>query len=766
MKQNLLTGSFFVFAVLVLLAAPRVFQTSRAFATGEAAYQHPFQNPDLPIEERVSNIISLMTLDEKIACLGTNPAVPRLGIKGSHHVEGLHGLAQGGPGKWGRPNVVPTTTFPQAIGLGETWDPAIVRIAAAAEGVEARYVFQSEKYHQGGLVVRAPNADLGRDPRWGRTEECYGEDPFFNGTMVVAFVKGLQGDDPNYWLAASLLKHFLANSNEDTRDRSSSDFDDRLLREYYSVPFRMGIVEGGARAFMAAYNAHNGIPMTVNPILEDIAVKEWGQDGIICTDAGGMRLMVEGHKYYADLGQAAAGSIKAGISQFLDRYPDAVRDALKRDLLREADIDRVIRKNFRVMIKLGLLDPPARVPYASIGGGGEPWLSESNKSLARLVTQKSIVLLKNSDGLLPLNNGTMKSIAVIGPRAGEVLLDWYSGTPPYVITPLEGIKSKAGPGVKVGYADGSDVAAAVEIARASDVAIVCVGNHPNGGYNSRWAEVSVPSEGREAVDRKSITLEQEELIKQIYKANPKTVVVLVSSFPYAINWTQANVPAILHMTHNSQEQGNALADVLFGDYNPAGRLVQTWPVSLDQLPLLMDYNIRHGRTYMYFKGRPLYPFGYGLSYTTFAYSNLRTKTATFDAKGSRRAAFRLPASAGSFPLEVSVDVKNTGKRAGEEVVQMYVRYPTSAVERPAKQLVGFKRVALAAGQTKTVTMELKAEQIAYWDSSEKRFVVEGVARKPAGRSTSNQTTSGAERAKIEILIGSSSENIRLTRTVP
>ena len=220
------------------------------------------------------DLVARLTVDEKIACLGTNPNVPRLGIKGTGHSEGLHGLALGGPGGWGRPKPIPTTQFAQEIGMGETWDPELVRLAGGVEGYEARYISQSEKTHRGGLVIRAPNADLGRDPRWGRTEECFGEDPFFNGTMVTGMVKGLQGDDPKYWLTASLMKHFLANSNEDGRGGSSSDFDARLLREYYSVPFRMGVIEGGARAYMAAYNAMNKIPMTVNPILREITMKK------------------------------------------------------------------------------------------------------------------------------------------------------------------------------------------------------------------------------------------------------------------------------------------------------------------------------------------------------------------------------------------------------------------------------------------------------------------------------------------------------------
>jgi len=444
-------------------------------------------------------------------------------------------------------------------------------------------------------------------------------------------------------------------------------------------------------------------------------------------------------------------SVKAGINQFLDRYPEAVGGAINRGLLTEADIESVIKGNFRVMIKLGLLDPPSQVPYSGIGSSSEdPWFSEKHKALARVVTQKSIVLLKNSGGLLPLNKSKLKSIAVIGPRANEVLLDWYSGTPPYVVTPLDGIKSKVGPDVIVNYAEDNDRGEAARIAASSDVAIVCVGNHPTGGYNARWQEVSAPSEGREAVDRKSITLEQEELIKQVFQANPKTIVVLISSFPYAINWTQENVPAIVHMTHNSQEEGNALADVLFGDYDPGGRLVQTWPRSLDQLPPLMDYDIRNGRTYMYFKGEPLYPFGHGLSYTTFAYSKLRTSKGFLSAGGS---------------IKVTVNVKNTGTRAGEEVVQMYVSYPGSAVQRPIRELKGFKRVALQAGQTKPVTIELEASQLAYWDSTRQAFVIEGSRIPGSNISGSKQSKAASEKSRIEIMMGSSSGDIKLTSSI-
>jgi beta-glucosidase len=689
---------------------------------------YPFENPNLPIEDRVNNIVSLMTLEEKISCLSTDPNVLRLGIKGSRHIEGLHGVALGGPGGWGRDNPVPTTQFPQAIGMAETWDTDIIKQAGEIEGYEARYTFQ--KLNRGALVVRAPNADLGRDPRWGRTEECYGEDPYFNGTLVVTFVKGLQGDNPKYWQTAALMKHFLANSNENDRGKSSSNFDERLLREYYSVPFRMGVVEGGSRAYMASYNAYNGIPCTVQPILKDITVKEWGQDGIICTDAGAYKNLVTRHRYYLEMDMAAAACIKAGINQFLDRYREGINEALKNKLLTEADIDNVIKGNYRVMIRLGLLDPPDTNPYANIGrtDAQAPWLTDKHKQFVRLITQKSIVLLKNANNLLPLDKDKLKSVAVIGPRADEVLLDWYSGTPPYTISPFEGIKNKLAGRATVRLAIDDTNNAAVNLAKESDVVIVCVGNHPT--CDANFGNCPNPGEGKEAVDRKTITLSQEELIKKVYRANPNTVVVLISSFPYAIIWTQHNVPAIIHMTHNSQELGNALADVLFGDYNPAGRLVQTWPRSLDQLPPMMDYDIRDGRTYMYFKGEPLYPFGYGLSYTTFKYTNMRTSSDSIPENGR---------------ITVSVDISNTGSLAGDEVVQMYVKHLGSEVQRPLKELKGFRRITLQPNETKTVQIQLKAESLAYWNTDTQRFVV--------------------ERDKIKIMLGGSSAQTRIEKTV-
>jgi beta-glucosidase len=354
----------------------------------------------------------------------------------------------------------------------------------------------------------------------------------------------------------------------------------------------------------------------------------------------------------------------------------------------------------------------------------EPWLSKEHKQLALEVTQKTIVLLKNINNALPLNKTNIKNIAVIGSLSDTVMLDWYSGTPPYRVTPLQGIKNAVGKNASVKYAFDNTDDRAVKLAKSADVAIVIVGNDPT--CSAGWAQCPVASDGKEAIDRKAIDLEQEALVKKVFEANPNTIVVLMSSFPYSINWTQATVPAILHMTHNSQETGNALASVLFGDYNPAGRLVQTWPTSIEHLPEMMDYDITKGRTYMYSKHKALYPFGFGLSYSSFTYSNLKLSSKSLNTSGH---------------ITVSVDISNTGTYNGDEVVQLYVSHLNSKVVRPQKELKSFSRVHIKTGETKTVNLILKAEDLAYWNESLHAFEV--------------------EKNQIKVMVGSSSEDLRL-----
>lgn len=699
-------------------------------------FKYPFQNPNLPAEKRIDNILSLMTIDEKIDCLGVQTAVPRLGIPSYGGSEGIHGVVQRGD-QQGDHSRITTTQFPQPPGMGATWDPALVREAAAVEGREARFISQTPKYGRTILMLWGPQLNLARDPRWGRLEEVYGEDPFFDGTMGVAFIHGLQGDNPKYWQAASLMKHFMGYSLEDGRANSNAQFDQRLFWEYYSVPFRMGFLQGGSKGVMASYNAWNGTPMAINPILRNIVIDKWGAD-VISSDGGAVTNLVKQFKRFPTQQQAVVACLKAGINQFLDKYKDETKAAVQQGQITEAEIDDLLRPKFRITLKLGLLDPPRMVPYTSIKNSPEPWQTNQDRSVSLKMALESVVLLKNANHFLPLKKSSIKSIALIGPLANSVHWDWYGGIPPYAVTPLDAIQTELGSDVDVNYAPNNNNDAAVKAARSADVAIVVVGNDPTcGDMLHAWnADGSTkpcpdPSEGREGRDRTSIALQQESLVQQAYAANPRTIMILVSSFPYAINWSQAHLPAILHMAHSSQDEGTALAEVLFGDYNPGGHLVETWPVSLDQEPPMTDYNIRDGRTYMYFKGKPLYPFGYGLSYTTFRYSNINTSAPSLSKDGS---------------VSVTLDVTNTGSRAGDAVAQLYVSYPSSKVERPREELEGFQRVSLAPGETKTVTIPLKASQLAYWDVAHNGFVVES--------------------QPVKLMIGDSSADIKLSKTIP
>ena len=716
----------------VKLAAMIVAASVAPGLLAQAAF--PFRDTKLSDDQRIADLLSRLTLEEKINLMSDHPKIPRLGVVFSGQVEGLHGLALGGPAGWGGRGrqPVPTTTFPQEKGLGATWDPELLKKIGSLEGYEARYYYQNPVFDRGGVVVRAPNADLSRDPRWGRTEESYGEDPFLVGTLTVAFAQGLQGPDPKHWQAGSLMKHFLANENEDGRTHSSSDFDERLFREYYSVPFRMGFEEGGSRAVMAAYNSWNGIPMMIHPVLKDVMIREWGNDGLICTDGGALGLLITSHKSFPDKEHGAAAAVKAGINHFLDTYKDDLAQAVKDGLVSEAEIDTSLKNLLRLYLRLGEMDPPDADPYAKIGretaGELPPWERDSSKALARQATDESIVLLKNDSNTLPLDRAKLKTIAVIGPWIDQVLQDWYSGTWPYSVTILDGIREAAGPKVKVLFADGSDAAEAAKLARAAAVAIVVVGNHPE--CNAGWDQCPTPSNGKEDVDRKTIALEQETLVKQVFAANPRTIEVLRSSFPYAIGWSQQNLPAIVHMVHNSQEEGHGLADVLFGDYSPAGRLTQTWPTGDAQLLPIMDYNLLDGRTYLYSKEKPLYAFGYGLSYTTFSYEGLSLNSLKMDGNGA---------------VNVTIKVKNSGIRASDEVVQMYVQHLGSAVPRPQLELKGFKRVRIEAGAEQEVTLQLRARDLAYWDAASHAWLV--------------------EKEQVRVLAGGASDNLPVSSIV-
>lgn len=679
-----------------------------ASTTGIIHAQNVFNNPAINEEQRLDDLIARMTLDEKVDALGNNTQVPRLGIQASGSVEGLHGIVLGGPTYGDRANT-PTTGFPQAYGLGETWDTDLLHRVATYISTENRYLFQNAKYRKSGLIMWTPNVDLGRDPRWGRTEECYGEDAFLTSRLAVAFIKGIQGDHPKYWRNASLMKHFLSNSNEYGRTFSSSNYSDKLFREYYAYPFYKGVTEGGSQALMTAYNAYNGTPCIMHPVLRNIVMKEWGLNGTLLTDGGAFRLLLSDHKRFDnDRAAAAAACIKAGITKFLDEYKDAVYEALHRKLISVEDIEKAIRGNLRISLKLGLLDHAEDNPYAAIGVTDTiaPWSKPETKALVREATLKSIVLLKNQDHLLPLDRHKIKKIAVIGQRATEVLQDWYAGKPFYTVNVLDAIREEAGNDIEVRYVKTNRMDSARTVAAWADVAIVCVGNHPT--CNAGWEQAPVISEGKEAVDRQSLQLDQEDLLLQVAQTNPNTIGVLISSFPYAINRANQTVPALLHLTQCSQELGHAVSDVIFGHYNPAGRLTQTWVKNITDLPHMMDYDITHGRTYMYFKEKPLYPFGYGLSYTRFNYSGTTLNDRVIERGDTLRVCFNL---------------KNSGDMDGDEVVQLYVSARKHTDKDPIKQLKAFQRISLRKGETKKVELTVPYTELQVWDEKQSRFIL-------------------------------------------
>ncbi len=717
---------FFCIFVKNVNAMKKIFLCALAVcATGAYALNpdYSFRDTSLADSVRVERVLSQLTLEEKVGLLGTDLGVERLGIPHCGLVEGLHGLELGGPGSRDPERRRPTTIFPQAYGLGASWDTTLVRRVAEQASTEARYYTQTPKSVRRALVMLAPNADLARDPRWGRNEESYGEDPRLTAAMTVAKVRGLQGENPRYWRVASLMKHFLANSNEFGRDSSTSDFDERMFRDYYSYPFYKGVTEGGSRAFMAAYNSWNGIPMAMHPCLDSITRKEWGQNGIICTDGGALGLLIDAHRRFPTRAEGAAAIVKAGTGMFLDRYLDDVNEALERGLLTEAEIERAIRGNIFVALKLGLLDEPDEFagPYAAIGADTTavaPHERPEARALSREAVGRSAVLLKNS-GLLPLRLDKLRKVALIGPYADKVVQDWYGGMPPYTVTLRQALAEELEPlGVELLYATDNRMDSAVNIAREADVAIVMTGNHPF-GTRPDWKFCPVMSDGREAMDRRSLLLPDEEMLREVVRANPRTVLVLVSSFPYALGKGAEEVAAILHTTHCAQEQGHGLMDVLTGRVNPAGRTTQTWPRDILDLPPMMDYDIRNGHTYMYSKAEPLYPFGYGLSYTTFGYSDMK-------------------AGVRDGEVCVSFTLTNTGATDGDEVPQLYMRV---APGEPYK-LRSFARVAVPAGESRRVELRLPLDEAGDWRPAERDF------RLPKG-------------AKVDVAVGASSADLRL-----
>ncbi|MBO1332118.1 glycoside hydrolase family 3 C-terminal domain-containing protein [Streptomyces sp. VRA16 Mangrove soil] len=748
------------------------------------------------------------------------PAVPRLGIVAFRTgTEALHGVA--GLGK--------ATVFPQAVGLGATWDESLVRTVAEAVSTELRALHRHRTAPAGsgpnGLQVWSPVVNLLRDPRWGRNEEGYSEDSLHTARTATAYCRGLAGDHPVYLRTAPVLKHFLANNNEQDRSTTSSGLRPRVLHEYDLAAFRPAIASGAATGAMAAYNLVNGRPCHVSPLIER-ELRAWarptGHELFVVSDEGAPTNLVTPEHYFESHAEGHAAALKAGIDNFTDLREDSatvvgrLREALERGLIDEEDVNRAVRRQLQLRFRLGEFDPDLD-PYAGIGP--EVVDCPEHRALARRAAVESVVLLKN-DGLLPLDPARSRRIAVIGPHADTLYEDWYSGALPYQVGIATGLRAalaplggevvcvpgadrialrsrttgeplgkgafdvqewgdgvltlcEAGTGRYLGRADDGSLvaertvvknwfvdetfrlepvpddegdagdtvalrhvrtgcyaavdpadgsvrvtsddvmaaerwqrellhdgtAAARAAAASADAAIVVLGNHPM-------------INGRETEDRSDIALPetQEALLRTVAAVRPETALVVMSSYPYAVDWADAHLPAVLWTSHGGQETGHALASVLLGTSDPAGRLPQTWYRGDDELPHPLDYDvIKAGWTYQYHHATPLYPFGHGLSYADTTYRDLRLSADTMAQDGT---------------VDVSVTVTCSGSRPGSEVVQLYVRAPHARYQAPRLRLADFQKVRLEPGETRRLDFRLPAERFAHWDVVTGTFTVD------------------------------------------
>jgi beta-glucosidase len=712
------------FAAFVVLSVGRVL-------AAEAPTNAVYLDVNQPVDKRVADLISRLTLEEKAALLNhVGPTVQRFNIRADQWNQCLNGV------QWDRP----TTLFPSCLAMSATWDTNLVHETAAVLSDEARAIYNgwhldpnAPGQHKG-LIYRDPVINIERNPYWGRNHESWGEDPFLTGRMAVSYVQGLQGDDPHYLKIAATLKHFAVNNVETDRQKLNAVVSERMLHEYWLPHFHDAVIEGKACSLMASYNAINGTPNNINHwLLTDLLKGEWRHEGFVVSDLGGVRTMVQGHeKNQMTYEDAVAQSLMAGCDfsdkEFQDNIPPAVRDGK----LTEARLDDALTRVLRVRFRLGEFDPFDSVPYSKISP--DVINDAEHRAVALKVARESIVLLQNRGNLLPLDKSKLKNIAVIGPLADRIVLNNYNGKTGETVTALQGIKDRVAQGTEVSYAVGgvvsdpstrdkpldktAELQKAVELARKADVTIVIVGT-----------DRQIEQEGR---DRKTLGLagNQEELVEAVFAANPRTVVVEMSAGPLTVPWIAKNIPAMLQAWWPGEEGGHAIADVLFGDVNPAGRLPHTVYASEAQVPPVDEYDITKGFTYMYVNGDPLFPFGHGLSYTTFKYSGLKLSADKIMADGQ---------------VNIRLDVKNTGNRAGGEVVQFYVHEEKSSLKVPVKELRGFQRITLQPGEKQAVTFTLPAAKLAIWDETTHGFVVEPGA--------------------FDVMIGASSADIRLKARV-
>ncbi|HET6896762.1 MAG TPA: glycoside hydrolase family 3 C-terminal domain-containing protein, partial [Vicinamibacteria bacterium] len=663
-----------------------------------------------------------------------NKGLPRLGIPAwGGWNQTLHGV-------WSKE---PTTLFPIPTAMGATWDPALVRQVGDARSDEARALYNAKKdgpRSPHGLVYRSPVINISRDPRWGRIQEVFSEDPYLTGRMAVAYVKGLQGEDIAHLKVASTVKHFAVNNVEAGRQHLSAIVDERNLFDFWFPHWKAGFMEGKAQSVMSSYNAINGVPSAVNRwLLTDVLRGQWGFDGFVTDDLGAVQLLTSerpnepGHRFSEDPVVSTAAAIKAGNDSDDQEFEDNIPKAVQRGLLTMSDVDKALANVLRVGFRLGAFDPETpydRIPMSVVR-------SEEHLALSLKVAQASLTLLSNRSAsstpaapgttppsFLPLKKDEIKTVAVIGPAGDQ---DYptgnYYGTPARKVGVAMGLRELLGSGALVSYEKGADfvgpadpesMAKAVALAKRSDVVVLCLGT-----------SLQVEAEGR---DRRDLTLPgaQQQLLEAVFGANPKVALVLMNAGPLGVGWAHDRLPAILAAWFPGEVGGTAIARALFGLDNPGGKLPYTVYANLDGVPPQNEYDVSKGYTYQYFKGVPLYPFGHGLSYTRFRFSNLRLSEATIAPSGS---------------VDVSFDLTNVGDRAGDEVAQLYTHQVKSRSYQPIRTLRAFRRVTLQPNETRRVTFTLKAAELAWYQGG--------------------SIGSAVEPGVFDVAVGASSDNLRL-----
>ncbi len=686
-----------------------------------------WKDPNARVEDRVEDLLSKMTLDEKISYCGSAiKGIDRLDIPSFvWYGEALHGLKA-----WN------CTQFPQNNAMGSTWNPDLMFDVATAISNEARAL---KNMGQKEVMMFAPTVNMARDPRWGRNEECYSEDPHLMSEIARMYIRGMQGNDPKYVKTVTTVKHYVANNIDTRREYSHSLVRRKDLYEYYFPAYKTCIVDEEATGIMTGLNGVNGVPCSANGwLVNGVLRNEWGFKGYVIADWAAIQGIEKRMRFAETQEEAAAMAIKAGVDQECFRHKTreapfvkALKPAIEQGLLTEAELDVSVRRLLRLRFMIGDFDAPLLIPYSKIPSSVLE--CDTHKQLALKAAEQSIVLLKN-DNILPLKKDSGK-LAVIGPFANRCWLGIYSGNPKSKVSPLDGIKNYATGDVS--FAEGCSVTGdaedqqkieeAVALAKTSDYVVVVVGNDE--------------STATETKDRMSLSLpgRQHELIKAVQEVNKNIILVLIPSGSTSIGWEQKNLPGIICAWANGQEQGTALAKVLFGDVNPGGKLNTTWVKSEKDLPHMTDYNIQTwkddyapevARTYMYSDKKPLYPFGFGLSYTQFEINDLKVSGNKIDANDD---------------VTVTAKVSNIGDRDGDEIVQVYVRDVESSEIVPNKALKGFKRISIPAGETKEVSIKLPYEAFSHYNVNSQQFEVEA--------------------GDFEIMIGQSSEKIVATKTI-